>query len=675
MDMTGMNGPGAETPILVEVDGEKVQWNEFQNAERILYTGSAADVFSRRNYLYNYFVDRTIVNEEAEANGLAVPIEELMDLQFGNNISSLIQQRFADPQTGQVDRTQLNSIRQMINTGQLTPSLRELWAYQEKEVITERLTNKLTNLVSKGLYTPTWLVESTNADQTVRTDFTYIRVPFEEVPENEIKVTDADLKSYLNEHQGEYTNKEELRTINYVSFDVKPTAADTTSILSDLEELMAEFRIADNDTLFVENNYGTVDFAYIQKGAINPVVVDSVFQLPIGSVYGPYLEGNQYKAVKILDRMTVPDSVRTRHILRRAQTLEQYQAAQKTADSLRNLIASGEMSFDSLAVQFTQDPSGTINGGDLGTVGLGGFVKPFNDLAFFDAELNKPYTVITEFGVHVVEVLERIYETKEEGAQLAYLVSPIIPSETTQDSIYDHVLEFVGNNRDAETLKANLAGMPNVSLQTATPVEKNAFTLSGLGSGQTSRDIIRWAFDPATEVDQVSPEVFIYQEPSLYFNNRYVVASLGRVIPKGPSTLESVRPTIEGLVKNRKKAEYLKKELQGKSDLESVSATYSVTIDTARGVNFLTDFISKLGEEPSVASAARSAALNQVSAPIEGTRGVYLIKPFNRTEVTPPNVATLRKSYTNQLATQTKAGLMQSLRENADIEDKRYTFY
>ncbi|MCB0689398.1 MAG: peptidylprolyl isomerase [Saprospiraceae bacterium] len=674
MDMTSnrLTG-GGQIPSLVEVDGEKVNWVEFQNAERILYTGSTTDVFSRRNYLYNYFVDRALVDHEAEENGLAVPREELMDLQFGNNLSPLIQQRFANPNTGMVDRTQLNAIKQNIDQGQMTPQLREYWAHQEQEIITERLTAKLTNLVSKGLYTPTWLVESTNADQSVRTDFLYVQVPYEEVPENDIKVTDADLNSYLSAHQGEYTNPEEVRIIHYVSYDVIPTRKDTSDLHKQIDELITEFKMTQNDTQFVENNYGSMDPGYVKKEQVSPIVADSVFELPIGTVIGPYIEDNAYKAVKIRDRMMVPDSVHARHILRRAQTMEQYQAAQKTADSLITLLKAGE-SFDSLAANYTQDPSGSLNGGDLGNVGLGTFVKEFNDLVFFNAELNQPYTVITNFGVHVVEVLDRTYETKEEGAQLAYLNLPIVPSETTQDSLYDKVLEFVGEHRDLKDLESAVASMPGKSVQISTPFKQNDFTISALGSGQTSREIIRWAYEPSSEIGNVSPEVYIYQEPTLYYNNRYVVAGLASIDPKGPASLASVRPTIEGLVKNHKKAEILLKELQG-AELQKVVQTYSVAIDTAKGVNFLTDFVAGLGEEPAVAAYARTAPLNQVSQPIEGVRGVYLIKPINRTEASPPNVATLRKSYTSQLANQAKAGVIQSLRKNADIEDHRYTFY
>lgn len=676
MDMTGQSGPmgGSGLPTLVEVNGEEVDWLEFQNAERILYTGSSADVFSRRNNLYNYFVDRAIITEEAEANGLQVPVDELMDLQFGNNLSQLIQTRFGNPQTGQVDRTQLNSIRQQIDQGQMTPQLRELWSYQEKEVINERLTNKLTNMVSKGFYTPTWMVENTNTDQTTRTDFTYVRVGYENVPDSEITVTDGDLQDYLKQHQGEYSNDDETRTSKYIAFKVDPTAKDSAELYTNMESLIEEFKVTQNDTLFIETNYGTVDFAYIKRPVVSPLIADSVFSLPVGSVVGPYQEANAYKAVKVLGRRVVADSVHARHILRSAQTLEQYQAAQKTADSLRTLLESGEANFDSLAAQFSQGPTAT-SGGDLGNIGLGGFVKPFNDLVFFEAELNKPYTVITEFGVHVVEVLDRTYDTREEGVQLAYLNSPIIPSEETQDSIYDNVLEFVGTNRTIDAMESAAAGDPNVAVQVTTPVLKNDYTLNTLGSGQTSRDIIRWMYEPSSETGDVSPEVYIYQDQNLYFNSQYVVAGLSNIIPEGDADLESVRPTIEGLVKNQKKAAILLNELQDKADLDQVATNYDTKVDTAKGVNFLTDFIANLGEEPAVAAAATSAPLNEVSAPIEGVRGIYLIQPFNRTEPTPANIASQRQSYTNQIASQAKAGMMNSLRDKANIKDLRYTFY
>jgi parvulin-like peptidyl-prolyl isomerase len=317
----------------------------------------------------------------------------------------------------------------------------------------------------------------------------------------------------------------------------------------------------------------------------------------------------------------------------------------------------------------------TLNGGDLGTIALGGFVKPFNDLVFYNAEKGKVYTVVTEFGVHIVEVLDWIYESNEEGVQSATVEVPIIPSDETQSARYDEMLDLVSDNRSLDELRTAIASNPDLNMQSSSPLMQNDFNIAVLGSGQTSRDIVRWAFDPSVEVGDVSPEVFVYQHPTLYYNNRYVITGLRSIVAAGVPDLDDVRATIEGLVKNQKKGALLKQELMDQRDLNKVAEIYSTTVDTARGVNFLTDFIANLGEEPKVASAAQKVPLNEVSEPIVGVRGVYMIKPFNRTEPNQPNVPSLRQSFTSQMASQAKAGMMQSLRENADIEDSRYNYY
>jgi peptidyl-prolyl cis-trans isomerase D len=678
MDMTSQAGQsGAQQLTLLDVDGTKTDYMEFQNAEEILYQGSNVDVFSRRNYLYNYYLDKAIVEKEAEALGLAVPIPELMDLQFGAKLSPLIEQRFLNPSTNQVDRVQLNSIRQAINAGTLTPSLQQLWAHQEKEIIKERLQDKLTNMVAKGFYTPTWMVEKKNDDQSVRTDFVYVRIPYEEVPDNEISYSESDLQNYLKNNKADFEQVDHTRTIDFLVYDVLPTSEDSIKLKSDLEEQIERFKTTENDTLFVENNYGTFDFAYVKKEMVSPVIADSVFLLPEGTVIGPYIEANAYKAVKIRDRMIIPDSVRARHILRKAATLEEYQAAQKTIDSLKNLIESGTDRFDSLAVKFSEGSlSVTLNGGDLGYAGLNAYVKPFNDVAFFFGEEDSLYAVITEFGIHLIEILDKKYINNDEGVQLAYLNTPIIPSEETQTLLYEDVLEFTGNNRTIESVRSAIIENPGPNIQTSAPFQENDFTLSTLGVGQTSREIIRWAYEPSSESGDVSPEVYIYQHPELYYNSKYVVCALNQINEEGLPPLDQVRSEVEGKVKNRKKAEWLINSLESEKDLNTLASQYNTSIDTAKGVSFITDFISNLGEEPLVAAYAYQSELEEVSGPIEGDRGVYFIKPFNRTQAEGPiNTNSLRQSFTNQMATQSKAGLIQSLRKSAKIKDYRYKFY
>ena len=91
--------------------------------------------------------------------------DELLDLQFGNNPSPVIAARFRNPQTGQMDMTQLNQIKQQIESGSMAPELRRYWAHQEKEIVKTRLQGKINSMVSKALYTPTWMVEQTYGAQ------------------------------------------------------------------------------------------------------------------------------------------------------------------------------------------------------------------------------------------------------------------------------------------------------------------------------------------------------------------------------------------------------------------------------------------------------------------------------------------------------------------------------
>src|SRR6188768_1976387 len=63
--------------ILGSVNGEKLDWQDFQKAERILYPNSTGDVFGQRNYIWNYMVDEQLLKEEADALGLNVGDEEM----------------------------------------------------------------------------------------------------------------------------------------------------------------------------------------------------------------------------------------------------------------------------------------------------------------------------------------------------------------------------------------------------------------------------------------------------------------------------------------------------------------------------------------------------------------------------------------------------------------------
>jgi peptidyl-prolyl cis-trans isomerase D len=686
MDMTSGQQSifGSSQMILADVDGDKLDWNKFYNTEQVLYRGATGDVYQRREALYNYFVEESIVKQEAEELGLGVSKTELMDLQFGPQPSSIIQQRFGNPQIpGQVNREQLNSIKQIIEEnrineaiqqGQLSPDFTFYWSHQEKEILKDRLQNKMNALVTKAMYMPTWMVEMEYQAQNQSIDFAYVKVPFDEIDNTEIALEDADYKAFMNENEEKYRLDEETRKLEYTVFDVFPTAADSAKWRKQIADLIPEFTQTEDDSLFVENNFGTIDAAYVKKALLSPAIADTAFSIAPGTVYGPYMDAGSYKAVKVIDRKVIPDSVEVRHILRSVQTQADLISAQTTIDSIRNLIETGAGRFDSLAVALSQDPGSGAKGGDLGWSYPNQMVKPFNDVIFFEAEEGKLYTVFTQFGVHLIEVTGKKFINNEEAVKVAYLQQKIVPTEETQNAIYDRVLEFVGGNRSLEELRASVSNDPNLSIETTPSLKKNDYNIPTLGGGQSTRDIIRWAFG-ASDGD-VSADVYSYQDQVDYFINKYVVVGLRSTQSPGLPSVANIKDEIEQLVINRKKGEQLAGAMAGK-DLNALASQYAVKVDTASNVNFNAPFVPNLGAEPKVLGAAFNMDQDQISEPVVGTSGVYMLKVVRKpVAAAATNIPQLRPGMAAQARSQVTGNrIIQAIKENSDISDNRFRFY
>lgn len=664
---------GSQTTV-GNINGKKLDWFQFQRTENILYGNSGADVFARRNALWNYYVEEAIIQDEAEAAGLGVSKAELLDLQFGPNPSPIIQQRFINPQTGQVDRSQLSQFQTAIQNGTLTSEQISFWAHQEKEIIKERLQSKLSNLISKGLYTPTWMAEMGNKDQNSQVSFTYVKAAFDEINSTEVALSDSDYENYIKENAARFETDQETRVLNYVVFEVKPTPEDTAQWKNEIAELVPEFEQAENDSNFVERHYGTIDAAYVKKDQLSLAVADTAFSLPVGSVYGPYFENGAFKAVKVIDRKVIPDSVRSRHILLRANSQLELINALNTVDSLKELIESGEQTFDSLAVAFSTDASNSGKGGDLGYAAPGAMVKPFNDMIFFEAEENELNTVITQFGIHLVEVTGRKFINNEEGVKVAYISRNIEPTEQTQNSIYDDVLEFVGQNRKIDQLEKAVNENPKLDISNSAPLKKNDFSIVSLGAGQSTRDMIRWAFQEA-KTNDVSPEIYIYQDAVNFYNNKYVVAGLKSINKAGLSKVEDIKDQIEIEVTNLKKGEMLKERMAGK-DLPALAADFGVPVDTASNISFSSAFIPNAGAEPAVVAAAFGLNEGETSQPVVGATGVYVVKLTSKTEAgSAANIPQLRRTMASNIRNQVNFRLMESLKDKAAIKDLRSKFY
>ncbi len=676
MDITqGRQGMSGNDLTLGKVAGEKIEWPEFVRTEDILYSGSnTGDTYGRRDYLWSFFVEKVIVEKEADKLGLGVSKPELKELQFGANMSNLIAQRFTNPNTGGVDLEQIAQIKNAIESGQMPAELRPFWAIQEKEVIKERLQNKLTNLVVKGLFSPRWMADEEFRDNNLKANFEYVLVPFDKIADSEVEVSDRDIDSYISRHKGQYKQKEEKRRVDYAVFDVVPTPEDSASIRLELENLKEPFAAAENDSAFVESNYGEMNAAFIKKTDLPDAAADELFTLSKGTVYGPFEDNGFYRIAKVLDRKMVADSVRPRHILFPVKSMEELPGIQARVDSIKTAIENKTASFEDMVAQFSQDGSTSAKGGDLEWVGIDNLPKPLNDAVFYDMAPGETGIVYTQFGIHIVQVTDRKFDTREEGVKIAVVSREIAPSEETQNSVQEKAYDLVRKYRTTTEVREALKSDPKIRLFSSPAISQNDWQIAGISMESDVRDIIRWAFGEERKAGDMSGEVYSVTRPNAYYTSKYVIAGLRSIIPKGLPTAKQMRDELETVVRNYKKAELIKEKIKGKS-MDEVAAAYGVSKETVSDASFTNTF-TPAGNEPLVVATAIGLADNKTSAPVEGNAGVYLVKTTAHIQPNDMiNDAMFRNTSMTNIRRQVASRFMSSLTDRYDIKDKRFKFF
>lgn len=666
------NGSFGSRTIMGEVNGTKIDYLDFQRAEAALYGGSG-DVYSTRNTLWNYFVENAILDEISDGSGLGVGADELAELEFGNNLSPLVQSFFRNPQTGQVDREQMNQVKKAIDEGTVTnPEFATRFNELRKQVIKTQKQTKLGNLVSKALYAPTWFAEAVEKINNENMNLDFVNIPYESIPDDQVKLTDEDFAAYIKKNEGKFTNEEEVRNILFAVYEVKATLQDTAQVRGELAALKGEFQSADDDSLFVTTNNGYYSTAFFKKDDLQGKVKDTITSMSIGQVYGPYVESNVFLLAKLIDRKVLADSAKASHILRTVANGDPVQlaAAQKYIDSLKTAITSGAVSFADAAKNNSQDPGSAQNGGDLGSFAPGMMVAEFNDAVFNGTE-GQMYTVTTQFGVHLIKVEKLVYKSNEMKYNVAYISRPIFASESTQKTAEDKAmaaLESAKTIADLEKLSANGA-----KVELAGGIKINDYLLGSLTAGQSSRDIIRWAFEDDTEAGKVSPTLYSFSENAVV--KSYVVAALKSIDKAGLASVDAVRTKIEADVKKEKKAAAIKKRISG-SDLNAIANTFGVTVENSPNFNYGIAILGQNKQEPMMAGQLFALNAGAVSKPIDGNAGVYVAKVNSKTPPTVEKGAMSTKYKLNQESRlQISFSFMESLKKAADIEDNRYTFY
>ncbi len=677
MDAQGPGGGAtASTPIGV-INGEKITNLEFDRAYQTLFS-NAQDPHSSRAGLWNYFVEQKIIQEEADKLGLYIGYDELMDLQFGQNISPIIYQNFLNPTTGQVDFAQLQQIKQQLESGtEMNANFRQFWAEQEKQIKKTQLQAKLELLASKAIYTPNWLAEEAYSEENAQVDMAVVKIPFDNIPGDNIEVAESDISDYISKNKEDFELKEEKRVVDFVSLRVYPSSLDTAQWLEDAQEVVENWKGTSEDSIFAINNNGIFRDYYASEEEIDEFYQDKIGGYEIGGVYGPYVLGNSYQVAKLIDKRIVPDSVKARHILRRAVPTNAAAMAEanRLIDSLMLVAKRRTTPFDTLAAQFSQDQTNNLNGGDLGYFTQGIMVPAFNKATFINGREGDYVKVTTSFGVHLVYIEDLVYNNRRPKYKMAYANVPIIPSKETQDDAYERMFELVSSYPYLEDLTEAVDQDAELSMEKSNDLAINDYSISNLGAGNTSREIVRWAFNGDTEINDVSPTVFIYTDPINYFNSRYVIAGLSQIKKPGMMKPRDVRNQVEFAVLNQKKGASVVPEITGK-ELSAIAQQYGVEVDTFLNLNLLNSFVAGLGNEPKVLGQAFKLDVGQTGSPIVGNSGVFVVKTINKTEAgAPSNIGFIKRTVSQRLRENTSLLLIDALKRKVDIKDNRSIFF
>ena len=655
------------------VNGKDISFDEFRikvaNTEKNAQNGQTMTSMQASTQVWNQEVNIALLSAEFEKLGIRVGEKHILEV-FK-----------ADPNIGQnqmflnaAKKFDLNKFKDYFKT---SPEGIQMLKEREKDAELNAKYQIYNSLVKGALFTTTAEGKFKYESETNKVSFDFAMVPFSSIKDSDVKVTDEEIVAYMKTKEKKFKS-EGSRELDYVLIAEKPSAQDEAEIKNKVNALLAPSvrynkETGKNDTIqgfgsvadvaeFVNaNSDKPFDSTYVAKQDLPAAFAEQLFNLPTGQVFGPYMRDNYYCISKALGRKTGA-KVKASHILiswegtkvpNKKEKRTKEQAKAKAEGLLAQALANPGM-FSMLAIT-NSDDSSAQQGGDLGYFAPGQMVKPFNDFVF-NNPVGKIGLVETEFGYHIINVTD-----KQDAVKLATIAQKIEPSEATNDKIYTQATKFEMDAANKDFTKL----VKDAKLTSNPPVRVKAVDES-FGAISNQRQIVKWAFEGDTKIGSVKRFEVV--------NVGHIIAKLKSIADKGLMTAEEARPQVELLLKNKKKAAKIITKMNGTS-LASIAATNKVTVQNAVDLTIENPNVPNAGYEPKVVGTAFSSKVGQISKPIEGNSGVYVVVTKAVTKA--PAIQKYDDYITKvkQQVTSYSGRVMPALKNDADIKDNRADFY
>ena len=661
------------------VEGEEISYRDFSlkveksveaektNKQKMNLT--SAEVFRIKQNTWNIMVKDIIMQKELEELGLTVTSDELFELVQGENPHGYILQYFKDPATGEYKSELV--LQYLQNLDQMSRENQLQWIDFELAIKDDQLNTKFNNLISKAYYLPTEFAKMAEERKDAEVEVQFMAQLYSSIKDDEVEVTDADYEKYYNEHQEDF-KRDESRDINYVVFDVKPTAEDRQNQKRKFDEYFDEMKTLPIEEIPVFVNSVSdkkYEDKWYKKGQL-PLQIDAtMFEAELGTAVTPYLSNNAYHTAMLLQRESRPDSLKASHILiayagatRAAEDVTRIKVAAKSlADSLLAVVQKNPKNIEALAIQFSNDGGVTQNKGHYDWFPDGQMVPEFNQ-AVLDNKEGSVVLVETAFGFHIIRVDGK--KDFADKAKVAIIDRGIEPSNQTYQEVYVKANEFASKCKTGDfDAVAEEMSLSIRMMNSLTAMQEN---IPGQKQG---RQIIIWAFGQ----DRVVKDLELFD-----MNGSYLVTTLAKVNADGYSSLEDEKQRISGAVKNLKKADLIIEKMNestNKEQLVKMAAEFNTTIDTTK-LTFEASSIPGIGPEADVIGAVSVMEKGQTLGPIKGSKAVFMLKAINTTPATTKdNYDALVKQFSNRFLSSVNYKLYKSIEDKSEITDNRHLFY
>jgi len=669
---TNQNLFGGGARNVGEIDGEEISQEDFSvmvdNAMRSYGypTGNPQLTQYMRDQVWQQLINQVAFSNKLEQLGLEISKNERVDMVQGKNLSPVMQ-NFFNQYLGSTNQADIKNF--LANINMYGPEAQFYFANAESQAMSSRQSQKFESLLTKTQYVTLAEAQREYRSQFTISDVDYLHVPFSSVSDDQVgQVTDSEIQNYLNENKERYT-VDESKDLEYVSFPVVPSAADSAMYREQMSEIRAAFEdeTTNDSTYALSMTEQGIGFTTYDPSALPNSLANNLTTLSKGDIVGPELQNGIYTIHKISDILPTETAfARASQIVfyLQGKTPSEKSNVRQTAREVLRRINSGE-AFEALAREYS-DGQFSTSGGDLGWIReTDSKVADVKDEVFGARRTGLINRLIEKNDkIYIINVSQTAIKQRYKVAQV---IVEMVPSYETSNEVYLQAAEFAASVSDAEEFR-EYAANNGYSVFQGTKIDKNA---NSIGQLTNARQVVTWLYGEAS-IDDVN---------EFDLDNEYVVAVYTNETEEGVQSIEEVRAEITQILKNQKKADFIKSKLSSLSgSVNEMATAYGPEAQyfAKQNVKMEDTSLGNLGVAPEAIGAA-SGLQNpgDKTSPkvIEGS-GVVVIQLNARSEASELGDYTL---YENELlqeaANRIAQSLFLSITDKIEVTDQRYKYF